>query len=190
MGTSVDLLAAPLGRRGFLALAAWAAAAVALPRPAFAGRRTGEAARELSFLNLHTGESLSAVYWEQGAYLPDALAWIDTLLRDHRTDEIRPMAPLLLDLLFALRRRLGTTAPYHVISGYRSASTNEHLRSLDPAHVAEASLHLTGEAVDIRVPDRPLRKLRDAARGLQGGGVGYYPRSGFVHLDVGRIRAW
>lgn len=146
--------------------------------------------RSLSFENLHTGEGLTTVYWERGEYLPAALEQIDVVLRDHRTGDVRPIAPELIDLVHALTSRLGTREPVQVISGYRSPATNALLRAGDPFCVAEKSLHLTGEAIDLCFADRPLRKVRAAALSLRRGGVGYYPQTGFVHVDIGRRRAW
>jgi uncharacterized protein YcbK (DUF882 family) len=114
---------------------------------------------------------------------------INHILRDHRTGEIKPIDPDLLDLLHALRTRLGTQRPFHVISGYRSPCTNEQLRSRSRG-VARKSMHLFGKAVDIRIPGHDLADLRQAALAEQAGGVGYYPRPGFVHVDVGRVRFW
>jgi uncharacterized protein YcbK (DUF882 family) len=181
---------AALSRRGFLALAAWGAAAAFVPGIAAASRPPLPGVRELCFHNLHTDERVAAVYCEDGAYVPEALEEIDSILRDHRTGEIRQMSPALIDLVFALTVRLGGTGPVQVISGYRSPATNARLRSTGGGGVAERSLHLSGEAVDIRFEDRSLRQVRDAALSLRGGGVGYYPSLGFVHLDVGRIRRW
>ena len=121
------------------------------------------AARRLSFHNLHTDECVETCYWENGSYVPTALEQINTVLRDHRTGETRPMSPALIDLVFALTARLGTSAPVQVISGYRSPATNALLRAGDPGGVAEQSLHLTGEAVDLCFEDRPLHRVRDAA---------------------------
>lgn len=179
-----------MSRRRFLALVAWGAAAAFCPGVAEASRSAKSTTRRLCFHNLHTDERFDACYWERGAYVPTALEQIDTILRDHRTGETRRIDPLLLDLVFALTVSLGETAPVQVISGYRSAATNDLLRTEDPGHVAARSLHLTGEAVDIRFENRSLRRVRDAALSLHGGGVGYYPGSGFVHLDVGRPRSW
>ena len=145
--------------------------------------------RELKFVNLHTGELLRATYWRNGVYLSDELEAINWILRDFRTDTTFPIETELLDLLFSLQRLLDTTGPFEIISGYRSAVTNAQLRSRG-AGVAKASLHTRGQAIDVRVPNRGLIQVRDAARQMRGGGVGYYPRSQFVHLDVGRVRFW
>jgi uncharacterized protein YcbK (DUF882 family) len=184
------IVEASLSRRSFLALAAWGAAAAFVPGIAAASRPPLPGVRELSFHNLHTDERVAAVYCEDGAYVPEALEEIDAILRDHRTGEIRQMSPALIDLVFALTVHRGSASPVQVISGYRSPATNALLRSEGSGGVAERSLHLTGEAVDISFADRPLRRVRDAALALRGGGVGYYPGSNFVHLDTGRPRSW
>jgi len=139
--------------------------------------------------NTHTGESVKAVYWAQGEYVPDALAEIDFVLRDFRSGDVKPIAPRLLDLAAELRRALGSNEPIHVISGYRSPATNAMLAA-HSGGVATHSLHLLGEALDLRLPGRDLRDVRRAALALHAGGVGYYPRSDFVHIDIGRVRTW
>lgn len=148
-----------------------------------------EAPRVLSFNHLHTGERLRVAYFDAGAYLPDALAAIDRLLRDFRNGEVGAMDPRLLDLLHGLALRSGTRRPFEIISGYRSSATNEALR-LRSHGVAAGSLHMKGQAIDIRLADVPLAALRDLALAMRGGGVGYYPGSDFVHMDTGRVRAW
>jgi uncharacterized protein YcbK (DUF882 family) len=173
-----------LERRRFVILGAGAALALGAG-PALAA--TGE--RRLAFANLHTGESLRAVYWQDGRYLAGAMDAINHLLRDHRSGEAGAMEPLLLDLLFRLQQRLGLARPYEVISAYRSAQTNAML-SQASSGVAKRSLHMEGRAIDVRLPGDALQHLLRAARELRGGGVGYYPRSGFVHLDTGPVRTW
>jgi uncharacterized protein YcbK (DUF882 family) len=145
--------------------------------------------KSLSFQSLHTGENLKVTYWAQGTYLPDSCKQIDYLLRDWRTDDIRLIDRRLFDLLYDLRRMLGTTQPFQVISGYRSPKTNATLAARSRG-VAKRSLHLKGKAIDVSLADRDLRHLRKAALALKAGGVGYYPRTGFVHLDTGRVRRW
>lgn len=145
--------------------------------------------RQLALLNLHTGERLSAAYWRAGAYLPDALAAIAKVLRDHRTGEVHAIEPRLLDVLTQLSSRLGADRPFEVISGYRSPATNAKLHARSSG-VATRSLHMDGKAIDVRLPGVPLTRLRDAALEMQAGGVGYYPNSNFVHVDVGRVRRW
>ncbi len=146
-------------------------------------------ARSIAFHNLHTGESLSATYWESGRYLPEALDALNHLMRDHRTGEVHQIELGLFDLISALRSRLESSAAVQVISGYRSPATNAALHA-NSQGVATRSLHMEGRATDLRIAGVDLPRLRDAAWSLQRGGVGFYPRSQFVHLDVGRVRRW
>jgi uncharacterized protein YcbK (DUF882 family) len=145
--------------------------------------------RGLSLTHLHTGEHLDVNYWEAGRYRGSSLHAVDRVLRDWRTGEVHEIDPALLDLLHALAAETGTSEPFHVICGYRSPKTNSMLASKSNG-VASKSLHLVGKAIDIRLPDVPLKRLRDAAIRLQKGGVGYYPGSNFVHVDTGRVRTW
>ncbi len=176
-----------LDRRRFLGIAG-AVVVGGLAWPAEAARRL-LAPRTLAFQNLHTGESLKTVYFAEGRYLPEAMQHIEWLLRDFRTEQVHAIDPRLLDLLADLHGHLETREPFHVISGYRSPQTNAMLASLGDG-VAQNSLHLDGMAIDIRVPGRRLRHVRAAALSLRRGGVGYYPRSNFVHVDTGRVRTW
>ena len=147
------------------------------------------ASRALTFHHTHTGENLAAEYFCRGAYVPDALAAINRHLRDFRTGDEHAIDPALLDLLHRLAAVTETTRPFQVISGYRSPKTNHMLRDKSTG-VAASSLHMVGKAIDIRLPDVPLARLRAAAIELRAGGVGYYPESDFVHVDTGRIRTW
>jgi len=148
-----------------------------------------DAPRTLSLHNLHTGEALRATYFEAGQYVPDALEAMNHLLRDHRTGQSHPMAPQLLDLVTTLGHRLETGSTVQVISGYRSPASNAALHEASGG-VATHSLHMQGKALDIRIPGVELAHLQNAALGLGLGGVGYYPASDFVHVDVGRVRRW
>jgi len=168
-----------LGGAGLLAL---------LAQPALA-RTSALPRRKLNFLNLHTGERAQVFYWADGKYQREALRRINIVLRDHRTDDVAAMDRRLLDLLYVLQRKLGSAEPFHVISGYRSPRSNAVLAA-SSGGVAKKSLHMQGMAIDIRLPDRKLADVRQVALALGGGGVGYYPRSDFVHLDVGRVRRW
>jgi uncharacterized protein YcbK (DUF882 family) len=145
--------------------------------------------RSLALYSPHTGESLKAVYWAEGGYVPDALKDVNYLLRDYRAGEIRPISPRLLDMLYGMKHHLDSDGPFHIISGYRTPKTNALLRKKSRG-VARTSLHLEGKAVDIRLPGCELKALRRAAMQMQMGGVGYYPRSCFVHVDVGEVRYW
>ena len=144
--------------------------------------------RALSFLNLHTSEKLKVVYWANGAYVPESIADINRVLRDHRTGTIHQIDCRLLDLLSGIRTKLDTTEPFQIISGYRSPQTNAMLRGHSNG-VASHSLHMDGMAADLTVPGRSLELLKKAALSMKSGGVGYYPRQ-FVHVDVGRVRTW
>ncbi|MBK7529896.1 MAG: DUF882 domain-containing protein [Piscinibacter sp.] len=169
-----------LPRRRFIA------ALAALP---LAARARSNEPRVLAFNHLHTGERLELEYFSAGAYVPDALGAVNHLLRDFRTGDVGTIDPALLDLLHALRERTGTHRPFQIISGYRSPATNQMLHDRSRG-VATKSLHMSGQAIDIRLADVPLVRLRDTALSLRVGGVGFYPGSDFVHVDTGRGRAW
>ena len=165
-------------------------ATLAAPGLAFASPAQGlGAVRELSFLNLHTGEKLRAPYWENGAYEKDALSEIAQVLRDHRSNEVHPIDVRLLDLVHQLTDTLDYQGPVHVISGYRSPASNKMLRQRSGG-VAKRSFHMSGKAIDLRLDGVPLRRVQKAALAMKGGGVGYYGKSRFVHLDIGRVRRW
>lgn len=174
-------------RRRFLGgLASLSTVALVAPANALAVREE----RVLSLFNTHTSDRLTLPYFADGGYLSGALQRLTRFLRDHRTGEEHAIDPALFDLLHELRQATGTKAPFQVISGYRSPATNAWLRSAPGAGVAGGSLHLQGRAIDIRLGDVASSVLRDAARELRRGGVGYYHRSDFVHVDTGRVRTW
>jgi uncharacterized protein YcbK (DUF882 family) len=175
-----------VGRRAFLRRAG--AAAVTL-LPLGAAWASAPRQRSLSFVHTHTGERLSTVYFEDGAYRPAELGRIDRVLRDFRTGDVHPIDPGVLDILADLRVLTDRDEPYEIISGYRSPQTNAALRRCSSA-VAEHSLHIQGRAIDVRLPGFATSKLRDLALGMSRGGVGFYARSDFVHLDNGRVRCW
>lgn len=145
--------------------------------------------RTLSFRHTHTDETLNVVYYENGRYLPGALEEVNYLFRDFRTDEVREIDPRLLDTLYAIRLKMETTEPFDVLSAYRSPETNAMLRRTGWG-VARNSLHMQGMAIDIRLPDREARYIARAARDMERGGVGYYARANFVHVDSGSVRTW
>lgn len=162
------------------------------PRSAAATLATGTSGRALAFDHTHTRERVSLVYAVDGQYVPDALTTLNRFLRDHYSGTVGQMDPQLFDLLHDVRRALGgqSLGAFEVISGYRCPETNDHLRNSRGGGVAKRSLHMEGKAIDVRIPGVPLAELRDAALSLQAGGVGYYPREQFVHIDTGRIRSW
>jgi uncharacterized protein YcbK (DUF882 family) len=146
----------------------------------------------LRFYHTHTGERLNIVYRRGDQYIPEALDELDHFLRDHRTGDVRHFDPHLFDLLHDLTASLGDSGgEIDVICGYRTPWSNEFLRARSPhTGVAQHSLHMQAQAIDIRLPGIPTSELRDAALRLHRGGVGYYRTSDFVHVDVGRVRQW
>jgi uncharacterized protein YcbK (DUF882 family) len=179
-----------LGRRGLLLGAGSVMAGVAAPAVVRAQSlsQTG-AVRRTTLHNLHTGDTFNEVFYANGAYVPDALAEAMRVLRDWRNGEEHPMDPRLFDTLHAINVRLDTSRPFQVISGYRSPRTNAMLHARSSG-VAEHSQHMQGKACDVRVEGVDLCVLRQAALDVGAGGVGYYPVSNFVHVDVARVRQW
>lgn len=145
--------------------------------------------RSLGFHHTHTGEELTVVYFADGEYLPQALEQVNEFLRDFRNGEVIPIDPELLDLLHQIKLETQTESPFEVISAYRSPQTNEMLRRIGRG-VAKMSMHLQGKAIDIRLRDVELAELHAVALELERGGVGYYPKPNFVHVDTGRVRRW
>jgi uncharacterized protein YcbK (DUF882 family) len=139
--------------------------------------------------NIHTGEKLEAVYWENGEYVDDAVHALNKVLRDYRNDETHPMDTGLYDILDQIAKKTESKGPFQVISGYRSPATNRML-SERSGEVAKHSLHMDGKAMDIFLEDVDLKYVRAAALDIGRGGVGYYPSSKFVHVDVGPVRKW
>lgn len=147
-------------------------------------------ARRLRFYHTHTGQRLSVTYSRNGAYDDGALAELNAFLSDFRTGDVVAMDPSLFDLLYAAQQQLGSRGTYEVISAYRSPKTNEMLRRTGGGGVAKKSQHLVGRAIDVRLTDVATADLRKTGLELARGGVGYYPKSDFVHLDTGRVRSW
>jgi uncharacterized protein YcbK (DUF882 family) len=172
-------------RRHFLALTALSTPVLVWPGLVRAAARP----RRLAFHHTHTGETLDLEYSEAGRYIPDALLTIDHLLRDFRSGEVHPIDPGLLDILYALQQQVGSPTPFEIISAFRSPATNAML-ARKGGGVSTKSLHLSGRAIDIRLPGVATADLRDAGRSLGAGGVGYYPDSDFIHVDTGRVRYW
>jgi uncharacterized protein YcbK (DUF882 family) len=181
-------LPSAIRRRELLSLGAGLGVA-AIAAPAWALQLGDEAPRRAALKNLHTGDAFDDVYFEEGRYLPDALAEAQRVLRDWRTGDEHFMEPSLFDALHAIRDRLETRAPFQIISGYRSPRTNAMLHARSKG-VASNSQHTLGKAVDVRLQGVDLRNLQRAALDVKAGGVGFYPVSDFVHVDVGRVRQW
>ena len=179
-------------RRRFLGHGAqclMAGAALPLAMPALASA-SPEGARSLSFDHTHTREKITLVYALDGIFVTPALGSLNHFLRDHYSGDVGQIDPQLFHLLHHVRRELGVQTPFQVISGFRSPKTNANLRSTRGGGVAKRSLHMDGQAIDVRLPGVELSDLRDAALSLRLGGVGFYPQDQFVHLDTGRVRNW
>lgn len=180
-------------RRNFLRMGAGLAVTL-MASPVFARSvapmpEKGE--RSLALYNIHSGESLNTVYWQDGIYLPDQMAAINHILRDRRNGEMEQMDIRLIDMLSELHNKVDGKRSFQVISGYRSPATNSRLqKTSDKGGVAKKSLHMQGRAMDIRLPKVELKHLHKAAVQMKRGGVGYYPRDGFIHVDTGRVRYW
>ena len=145
--------------------------------------------RRICIDNLHSKEHADIVFWESGSYVPSALEELNHIFRDHYNGAVKEMDTALFDLLFAIQQKLKTSEPFQLISGYRSLKTNSRLRKHNKS-VAKKSLHIYGKAADLRLPGKTIKELRRAAYELKAGGVGYYPDSNFVHIDVGNVRFW
>jgi uncharacterized protein YcbK (DUF882 family) len=181
---------ATLDRRFFIKIFAQTALCSVFPVSALAAiDRMSAPKRTLLMYNIHTDQKIDVRYYAQGRYQPDALKKINYILRDYRTGEIKPIRKELLNLLYTVSGAIGRSPRFHIISGYRSPETNAMLRKRSKA-VAKNSLHMEGEAVDIRIPGCDTRWLRNVCMKLKAGGVGYYPESDFVHVDVGPVRYW
>lgn len=177
-------------RRDILQLGIIGAASLILPDTALSAiEKISPSEKKLSFYNTHTGEKFHSVYWAKGKYIKESIRSINWILRDHRSDQICEIDTELLNLLYTLQRKTGTTKTIHVVSGYRSPQTNSMLRKKS-SKVAKKSLHMCGKAIDIRIPGFELTRLHRAALNLKQGGVGYYPQSDFIHVDVGKVRRW
>ena len=180
----------PARRRFLLQSAQVAAAGTLLATVGPPAQATLAGARGLAMRHTHTREQIDIVYALDQRYDTAALGSLNHFLRDHYTGDVGAIDPGLFDLLHRLRQVLGRGERFEVISGYRCPTTNVRLRQTRGGGVAQRSLHVDGRAIDVRLPGVALADLRDAARSLQAGGVGFYPREAFVHLDTGRVRHW
>jgi uncharacterized protein YcbK (DUF882 family) len=176
-----------LSRLDFIGAGSATTAAVAMPVLLLPRTRAiHPAEKRLSFYNLHTGERLNAVYWGEGRYVPDSLKEVNWVPRDYRRNKAKPIDLRLLDLLYALDRKLETRQPFQIPCGYRSPAASESLQE-HTAGVAKHSMHLQAKAIDIRIPGCNLAAPHRAALTLDDGS-GSYPISDFVHVDAGRVR--
>jgi len=145
--------------------------------------------RRVRMHNGRAGENIEMIYWIEGEYIAPALEEIDHFMRDWRTGERHRIDPRAIDIMAASHNLLETSEPYTLLSGYRSPATNAMLRARS-AGVARNSLHMRGEAADLRLASRSINQIYDAARACNAGGVGRYGRSNFVHMDCGPVRTW
>ncbi|HXP66672.1 MAG TPA: DUF882 domain-containing protein [Steroidobacteraceae bacterium] len=169
-------------------LAGGLAAAAALCSHALSGAESSTR-RRIALINLHTDERLDVEYFRDGAYLPNAMAQIEAVLKDFRNGDKHAIDPKLMDYLVDVAAQAGKPAAFSVISGYRSPETNERLHERSSG-VSQHSLHMQGRAIDVRLNDMDCKDLADRAEELKRGGVGYYRASNFVHLDTGAFRTW
>lgn len=178
-----------ISRRKFLGIGLVTAVSALVPSGVYAAAKELSPEKTISFYNVYTHENLAEVYWKDGLYVPEALSQVNHIFRDIRTGRETKINKELIDLLHDLQQELNTDEPFHITSGYRTPRSNELLRKTKKG-VAKNSLHMYGKAADIRLPGYSLEEVRRAAMNLRAGGVGYYPRSKFVHVDVGDLRYW
>jgi len=185
-----DLKTSGFTRRGLLAAFA-ATAVVAAPTcsNAFSLLRGAGDIRRIRMYSGRTGEKLDTIYWIEGEYIPEALNEITYFMRDWRSDQTKEIDPRTIDIAAASHRLLDVSEPYMLLSGYRTAQTNAMLRSSSRG-VARNSLHMKGQAADLRLRSRSVAQMYRAATACEAGGVGKYSRSNFVHMDCGPIRTW
>lgn len=175
-----------LTRRCFVKSSLQLAAGIALAGPVES--IAALAKQSMSFYHTHTGERLKINYSCDGC-ASSTLKKVNKFLRDFRSGEVHPIDPTLLDILYRIQQKTGSRGVIEIISGYRSPKTNKLLRSRSRG-VARKSLHMKGQALDIRLTDLKTKDLRDVSISLQQGGVGYYAKNDFVHIDTGRFRTW
>lgn len=182
-----------LSRRALLKAAGAAAATSSLILPGMAQASVPPAfkalSRSVSLINPHTGDHFKSVYWEKGIYYPEPMKDISYMMRDVHNEEMSPIDPRLIDTLYLLQLTLGTKAPFEVVCGYRTPKNNAYIYKRERG-VARNSYHIYGRAIDIRMKERTTGQIQRAAWSLQQGGVGYYPKANFVHIDTGGVRRW
>lgn len=151
--------------------------------------RGGGDVRQIRMYSGRTGERIDTIYWVEGKYVAEAVNEINYFMRDWRTDTVKAIDLRTIDIMAAAHRMLDADEPYMLLSGYRSPQTNAMLRSRS-RNVAKNSLHVKGQAADLRLATRSVGQVARAAAACKGGGVGKYSRSNFVHMDCGIVRTW
>ena len=173
-----------MNRRRFLKRSALWTTAIFVPSLL----RATEYEKVLHLYHTHTGEHLKVTFWLDGGYVEDELAYLEFFLRDYRNDKTHPIDSRVIDYLYDISKIFGNKE-IHILSGYRSPSTNEYLRR-HTGGVAKRSFHLKGMAIDFRIPHVATYNIFRTALRLHKGGAGYYPKLGFIHIDSGRPRSW
>ncbi|MDE9444888.1 YcbK family protein [Xenorhabdus bovienii] len=175
-------------RRKWLGIGAAALGLSLLPQHALAALTTPRP-RILRFDNLHTGETLKAEFFDGRRYNKSELARLNYLFRDYRQNKIKSIDPKLFDQIYLLQMMIGISKPVQLVSGYRSLTTNNMLRQASGG-VAKRSYHTRGQAMDFHIDSVQLANIRKAALKMRAGGVGFYPKSNFIHIDTGPVRTW
>ena len=179
-----------MSRRGLLgAFAATLIVAAPTMTSAFGVLKGAGDIRRIRMYSGRTGESLDTIYWIEGEYIPEVLKEINHFMRDWRSGEMIKIDPRTVDIMAASHRLMDVSEPYMMLSGYRSPGTNAMLRS-QSSGVAKNSLHMKGQAADLRLKSRSVGQMAKAAAACSSGGVGRYSRSNFVHMDCGPVRTW
>ena len=173
-------------RRGLLGIfAAGIVAAAPTYSNAFSFLRGAGDIRRVKMYSGRSGEAIDMIYWVDGKYIPEALAEINKFMRDVRTGQVAKIDQRTIDIIAATHRMMDVSEPYMMLSGYRSPQTNRSLRG-----TAKNSLHMYGQAADLRLKSRSVSQIFRAAQACNSGGVGRYSRSNFVHVDCGPVRTW
>lgn len=177
-------------RRGLLgAFAATAVVAAPTYSNAFGLLKGSGDIRRIRMYSGRTGESIDTIYWIEGEYIPEVMKEINYFMRDWRSNDTYKMDMRTVDIMAASHRLMDVIEPYMLLSGYRCAKTNAMLRSKSRG-VARNSLHMQGQAADLRLKSRSVGQMAKAAAACASGGVGKYSRSNFVHMDCGPVRSW
>jgi uncharacterized protein YcbK (DUF882 family) len=186
----IDDRATRVSRRGLLrAFAATALVAAPSYANAFGILRGAGDIRRIRMYSGRTGESLDLIYWVDGEYIPEAMAEINHFMRDWRSGAVKPIDARTIDIMAAAHNLLEVSEPFNLLSGYRTPQTNAMLRASSRG-VARNSLHMRGQAADLRLRSRSVNQIARAAAACAAGGVGRYSRSNFVHMDCGPVRVW
>lgn len=181
--------ASVIDRREVLKLGLAGVLATTLPLSFATDAQARQNTWRVGFRNAHTGDSFNGVYRVGNKYMPEAFERMNYILRDFRTGEVFPMDPRVIDIMALIQQKAKQREPIEILSGYRSPKTNARLRK-NTSGVARNSFHMYGQALDMHIKGYRTSSLRNIAKGLKAGGVGYYPKSDFIHVDTGAVRSW